>query len=305
MARTNWTEEMIIQEVESLGMTFIKFIEFKKSASKFIVQCSHKHEPYGTNLNTLLKGRKSMGCPECKRLDKIQVNINKIDYDDICKYVESYDHIILSTRDSYRGLGTTLPILCLKCGKLEYIPYARFRKRVHKCQNCIAIRRYNRVLTKCLDLGYTLLDDSISGTKDPIHMICSKGHQISPSYDSFIDKDHGCDKCLMSKGERRIERYLRSHHIDYISHYRDHNLIYKKHLEFDFYLPQYDYYIEYDGIQHYEPIDAFRGQSGFDDLKIKDNLKDDYCNRNSLHLIRIPYWDYDNIESILDKEFAQ
>ena len=37
-------------------------------------------------------------------------------------------------------------------------------------------------------------------------------------------------------------------------------------------------------------------------LKHRDNIKTRYCNDNNIKLIRVPYWDYKNIEEILVKE---
>lgn len=59
--------------------------------------------------------------------------------------------------------------------------------------------------------------------------------------------------------------------------------------------------IEYDGIQHYEYTPFFhRSQKDFYEQVERDRLKDEYCSKNNIEMIRIAYWDYDNIESILD-----
>jgi len=57
--------------------------------------------------------------------------------------------------------------------------------------------------------------------------------------------------------------------------------------------------IEYDGIFHYEKQ---YDEDGFETLKIHDKLKNEYCKKHNIKLLRIPYWDYDNIEKILKKE---
>jgi len=59
--------------------------------------------------------------------------------------------------------------------------------------------------------------------------------------------------------------------------------------------------VEYDGIQHYEYRPHFH-KSYYDlEQQIKrDRLKEEYCNEKNINLLRIPYWDYDNIEKILD-----
>lgn len=67
-------------------------------------------------------------------------------------------------------------------------------------------------------------------------------------------------------------------------------------MPFDFYLPMYNMAIEYDGEFHYRQI------PGFNDLpsqQHRDEIKTQYCEENDIILLRIPYWDKDNIESIL------
>ena len=62
-----------------------------------------------------------------------------------------------------------------------------------------------------------------------------------------------------------------------------------KMLRFDFILPAHNIIIECDGRQHFEPIDIFRGTQGFDTLVSHDNIKNQYCKDNNIHILRIPY----------------
>lgn len=56
---------------------------------------------------------------------------------------------------------------------------------------------------------------------------------------------------------------------------------------FDFYLPKFNTFIEYDGIQHFKPIDQFGGFDAFIDRRLKDKQKDIYCYENGYQLIRL------------------
>jgi hypothetical protein len=82
--------------------------------------------------------------------------------------------------------------------------------------------------------------------------------------------------------------------------------VYKKSLRFDFYLEEFNTSIEIQGKQHYEPVD-FGGRprewsiQDFKIQQIRDQIKRDYCKENNIKLLEIPYWDFDNIEQILDK----
>lgn len=62
-------------------------------------------------------------------------------------------------------------------------------------------------------------------------------------------------------------------------------------LPFDFYLPKHSLCIEYDGEQHFKPIDIFGGQKAFEELKMRNNIKTKYCEDNDIKLLRIKYSD--------------
>ena len=73
-------------------------------------------------------------------------------------------------------------------------------------------------------------------------------------------------------------------------------------LPFDFYLPDYNILIEFDGKQHYV-IESFgKDLDTFISIKIRDTIKNIYCDKNNLNLIRIPYWEINNIEEILNNK---
>lgn len=77
--------------------------------------------------------------------------------------------------------------------------------------------------------------------------------------------------------------------------------VYKNKLRFDFYLPDYNICIEYDGKQHFESIDWFGGKNSFLENQIRDKIKNEWCVENNINLIRISY--KDNIEDKLKQIF--
>jgi len=70
-------------------------------------------------------------------------------------------------------------------------------------------------------------------------------------------------------------------------------------LPFDFYLPKLNICIEADGIQHNTPYKFFGGEEKFNKLKNHDKIKTEYCSKNSIQLIRVPYSQLNNIPIIL------
>lgn len=104
-----------------------------------------------------------------------------------------------------------------------------------------------------------------------------------------------CHYCSGSQGEKATADILDELGIEYITQYTIQEVKYKNLLRFDFYLPTIGAFIEYDGKQHYEPVNF--GDSSQEDIKnqfeankFRDSIKDKYCLNNNLLLIRVPYW---------------
>lgn len=83
--------------------------------------------------------------------------------------------------------------------------------------------------------------------------------------------------------------------IEYLSQYSFNDLKDISLLRFDFYLPEFNILIEYQGEQHYKSIEGRGGEKSFRDRIKKDSMKRDYCLRNDIKLIEIPYWDYNKL----------
>lgn len=137
-----------------------------------------------------------------------------------------------------------------------------------------------------------------------------------------------CPECNNSKGEASISKYflninfikiLKEEYsiLDNIFKLKNKYYIPQKEfddliglgggkLSYDFYLPQYNLLIEYDGEFHYMPITKYKNEPvKYAEARLKkqqehDRLKDEYAKKNNIKLLRIPYWDFDNIEKILD-----
>ena len=70
-------------------------------------------------------------------------------------------------------------------------------------------------------------------------------------------------------------------------------------LSYDFYLPIYNLLIEFQGIQHEQPIEYFGGEEQFEIQQEHDKRKREYAKQNNINLLEIWYYDIDNIEEIL------
>ena len=98
-----------------------------------------------------------------------------------------------------------------------------------------------------------------------------------------------------------IARHLKEHCIEYVPQYCCH--FFKWRLYADFYLNvnNKEYIIEYNGIQHYRPVERFGGEKTFKHQLERDQALKDYCKYNDINYIEIKYTlKPDEIIAILD-----
>lgn len=74
----------------------------------------------------------------------------------------------------------------------------------------------------------------------------------------------------------------------------------------DFFLPELNILIEYNGYQHYYPVDYFGGIVTFNNIKNRDGIKREYCLNNNIELIIIKYDEniYDKLNKKLNKDYV-
>lgn len=146
--------------------------------------------------------------------------------------------------------------------------------------------------------GYKLLSDDCRLLSDRLTIQC-KNHHIYEATGNTFKQGHRCPYCNESKGEKNISEILIKYNINFISQYKFNDCKFKHLLTFDFYLPDLNVCIEFDGEFHYKPI---MGVDEFAKGFIRDDIKNNYCIENSITLIRIPYWEKENLEEIIIKE---
>lgn len=113
----------------------------------------------------------------------------------------------------------------------------------------------------------------------------------------------GCPQCKASRGEREISHWLNEHLIIFETQKTFNDCKNKKMLPFDFYLPQHNMCIEYDGEQHYHSIDFFGGEEKFKKTIERDKIKTNYCLANNIQLLRIRY--DEDVREVLINHFKQ
>ena len=107
----------------------------------------------------------------------------------------------------------------------------------------------------------------------------------------------GCVHGASSKGEEKIQILLEEKNIKFqmqktfdTCRFNDTNAL----ARFDFYIDD-TYLIEYDGEQHFRPVNHWGGEEKFQMQKIHDEYKNQWCKDNNIPLIRIPYDKFDTL----------
>ena len=100
-----------------------------------------------------------------------------------------------------------------------------------------------------------------------------------------------CRKCMhqSSQAEEFINNFLYNFGYTYERQYRFDDCKDDKLLPFDFYLPDFNIAIEYDGEQHYNPNLGGWFTGTYNDLHRRDIIKDNYCQTHNYKLYRIRY----------------
>lgn len=145
-------------------------------------------------------------------------------------------------------------------------------------------------------------------SKAPIkikHNLC--GHIWTTTPNPLL-KDHGCPYCAnrKSKGEKFIEDYLTNLNIRFETQKKYEGLVGLGNglLSYDFYLPNYNLLLEYQGEFHDGTANQ-QTEIGFKKQQYHDMLKRNYAKNNNIELLEIWYWEFDNIKNILESRLLK
>lgn len=286
--------------IEERGYELLEISREKQKNRMFVfitIKCSNGHVSK-MKWDNFKQGK---GCKYC-------ANNTKFSYEEVKEYIENFGYKLLS--EQYESGKEKILVKCPNPNHEPYeVRFSAFKNQNQRCEKCsreIASEKrkhdYNFIKESIEFYNYKLLSNEYNGSLEELDLMCPNGHKFKMSFEKFYNAGHRCTKCSESKGEREITRILNQYDIKSVSQYKFNDCKFKKCLPFDFYLPDYNILIEYDGEQHYKIFDYFGGLDKFIDTKIRDTIKNEYCKKNNIKLIRIPYWDYNKIEDILKCE---
>ena len=153
-----------------------------------------------------------------------------------------------------------------------------------------------------------LLPDSNKFNRRQYRCVCDCGNEIIvPSSSLTTNHTLSCG-CMTSYFNAYIHKYLDDLNIEHQMEYCV--CIDGVRYRFDFYLPKYNLFIEYDGQQHFEPVryygnDIEKNKQIFLKIQHRDKIKNKYCKDNNINLLRIPYFESKNIDKIISNHLQR
>lgn len=279
------TNEEYITNAKKIHNNFYTYEKTNYIGAKhhIIVTCpTHGDFPVNPNNHTSLANKN--GCPECKK-ERYRLK----DYIERCKKV--HNNFYTYEKTEYVNIRTDIIVTCpihddFVINANNHLNLKQGCAECNKFNNEIFIRDAEEVHGKLYD--YSLID--YKNTKTKVNIICNI-HGIFPqSYESHVKNGCHCPDCkITSKGEILISKILTENNIQYITQKKFDDCKNKRCLPFDFYLPEHNICIEYDGIQHFESIKGLGGEKKFEQTQINDKIKTTFCLNNNIILIRIKY----------------
>lgn len=281
---------------------------YNKSTDKVSIICNLCKFSFMTLPHNHLNGR---GCKKCQYNNLSQNQPKTKDW--FVKEATKIHGDKFDYKDSeYVNHKTSITIYCNQC-KSHFKQRAGSHLSGRGCKQCqydflpqnqckdVEIFEYQ--CSKLHNDKYEYFQDYNGGRKK-IKIYCKAcKNTFYQSGHAHLLKEQGCPFCYSSKGEDKIASILQDNFIEFERQKTFPDCKSKLSLRFDFYLPSKNICIEYDGELHYYPISYFGGIKHLQETNERDKIKNKYCEQNGIRLIRIPFYERENIEKILINRF--
>lgn len=288
------TPELFTSRILSLSdQNEYKFIEeYKQYREK--IKCVHLicNTEFAVKPHAFLI--QSTRCPTCSKQGRTKRSTVQIQ-----KEIDQLTNSTYQLIDDYSSINLPMKIKHNECGTIQNIQYQNFKGNGQRCYKCTMERNNERSRLTFDDIndkikkvhGDEYIAHDISDYRNIHssvyikHNICNNVFQMQ-IHNLCINK-RTCTFCQTKQsGEDKIVEILTENNI-----YFEREKIFKElgRLRFDFFLPEYNTLIEYDGIQHFKPIDFFGGESQLEYVQSNDSKKNQFCTDNNIRLVRIRY----------------
>lgn len=303
------TIEFVKQKIKEGGDELISS-KYSNARTPLTILCSRCQDQYQMRYDDY---RRSKRCAHCSGKKRYTI-------EHVREVISKDGNKLLS--DIYTNNKTHLDIQCGKCDNVYNMNLSTYQNATIRCKKCVNQKladdrkfSFEHVQSYIEERGDTLLSDDYVNSLTKITVKCSQCYHSYNITFQHYSRGVRCGRCISSKGESEVERCLLKKGVYFEAQKRIPECRHIRQLPFDFYGElkidekgpvRYiaPFLIEYNGIQHYQPVDKFGGQKSFDKLQINDKIKEKYCKDNDIPFLVISYKDYKRVDTILD-DFIQ
>lgn len=268
-------------------------VEYINSRTKVKIFCNTCKKYFWQNPSSHLLG---VGCPSCA-IKHVQNSLKSTTEIFIKKAIKihnnkyNYDCVIYKNNAFEK-----VKIFCNACEKYFYqAPHDHLKGS--GCPYCLGRNKtkesFIQEAKKIHGDKYDYNKVEYNGNKTKVKIWCKQCEEYFEQRPNDHLSGHGCPGCSKSKGEDFIHKWLIKNNIKFETQKRFKDCRDKNPLPFDFYLPDYNICIEFQGIQHFIEIKYFYNKhpNSFIVLQKHDKIKKDYCKTHKIILLEINYKD--------------
>jgi hypothetical protein len=228
-----------------------------------------------------------------KEISKLKCNCDER----LNKYKEHIKNKNLIVLDTFLNVRTKIRHKCTVCENIFLSSPKTIKNSIYGCPFCAGSKISNKDYISKLPINIQLIGEYKNTYTKIEHkcLECNNNWFTKPNY--ILHMGCGCPFCKSSKGEKLITLLLNNIGIQYESEKAI--IINSKTYYYDFYIPDIRLAIEFNGIQHYEPVEFFGGEEQFLIIKENDKIKIEWSKKNNITLLQSPYYDMEICELII------
>lgn len=284
------THDQYCEKLNDVNSNIIPLEQYINMSTPILHLCKTHNIKWKVLPLNILKG---MGCEKCK-IEKISIS-NSLTHEEYCNMLKKENPFIIPL-EKYINCKTQIKHKCL-IHNVVWLTTPDVILQGCGCPTC----KSEKISEKATKSNEQYLNEINILKRDVIPLEKYKGSNTAILHKCLICNHEwnitpgnvlygfGCPICNLSHGEKAIKQYLEDNNIMFTPQKRFDDCRDINPLPFDFYLDESNKCIEFDGKQHFEPIDYFGGEKSFKVLQIHDNIKNEYCKNNNIPLLRIPY----------------
>ena len=283
------TEQFIQEAIKIHGIRYdYSKVNYINANTKVCIICP-EHGEFWQEPHSHLNGN---GCGKCvgkgftteEFIEKARkIHGNKYDYSKV----------------DYKGAKIKVCIICPRCGEFWQTPDSHLNRGsgCNICNLAMTTEEFIKKANSVHNYTYDYSKTEYTRTHNKVCIICPKHGEFWQTPNGHLGGD-GCPKC---RYEKLLSRDVSNGELDVMSVLDKWGIVYETQVPVpskvnqfgimyvDFYIPEYNTFIEYNGQQHYMPIELMGGQLKFEQQQARDEELRQYCKDNNINLIEIRY----------------